>query len=83
MAEKIVSGAQTSADRALLDWAIFRDMPEDWAVVTGNPAPILRHQFSGTINGHPRPSTLHHAREKSLDVEDDQKTSTPTGIHGS
>jgi hypothetical protein len=75
MAEKIVSGAQTSADRALLDWAIFRDMPEDWAVVTGNPAPILRH--------HQRPSTLHHAREKSLDVEDDQKTSTPTGIHGS
>jgi hypothetical protein len=25
--EKIVSGAQTGADRAALDWAIFRDIP--------------------------------------------------------
>jgi hypothetical protein len=27
MVEKIVSGAQTIADRAVLDWAIFRDIP--------------------------------------------------------
>jgi len=60
MAEKIVSGAQTSADRALLDWAIFRDMPEDWAVVTGNPAPILRHHQrpSAAINPSPRPRKI-------------------------
>ena len=27
MVEKIVSGAQTGADRVALDWAIFRDIP--------------------------------------------------------
>ena len=27
MLEKLLSGAQTGADRAALDWAIFRDIP--------------------------------------------------------
>jgi integrase len=49
--------------------------PEDWAVVTGNPAPIPAPSTTGS--GHPRPSTLHDAREKSLDVEDDSKNQYP------
>ncbi|MFM7107501.1 MAG: site-specific integrase, partial [Planctomycetaceae bacterium] len=49
--------------------------PEDWAAVTGNPAPIPAPSAPGS--GHTRPSTLHEAREKSLDVEDDPKTHYP------
>jgi hypothetical protein len=38
--------------------------PEDWAAaVAGIPAP------SGAVSGHQEPSTLHGAREKSLDVQ--------------
>ena len=44
--------------------------PEDWAAVTGtaekNPAPIPAH--APPVTGHQEPSTLHEAREKSLDV---------------
>ena len=43
---------------------------EDWAAVTGvteNPAPIPAP--SAAISGDQEPSTLHEAREKSLDVQ--------------
>ena len=40
--------------------------PEDWAAVTGNPAPIPAP--SGAVSGHQEPSALHESREKSLDV---------------
>ena len=44
--------------------------PEDWAEVTGSaekiPAPIPAP--STAVSSHQEPSTLHGAREKSLDV---------------
>ena len=43
---------------------------EDWAAVTGvagNPAPIPAP--SAAVTGHQEPSTLHEAREKTLDVQ--------------
>jgi len=40
--------------------------PEDWAAVTGNPTP--NPTPSTPVSGHQEPSTLHGAREKSLDV---------------
>ena len=43
---------------------------EDWAAVTGvaeNPAPIPAP--SAAVSGHQEPSTLHEAREKTLDVQ--------------
>ena len=51
---------------------------EDWAAVTGvagNPAPIPAP--SAAVTGHQEPSTLHHAREKSLDVAKDAETEYP------
>ena len=42
--------------------------PEDWAAaIAGIPAPIPAP--SGAVSGHQEPSTLHDAREKSLDVQ--------------
>jgi integrase len=53
--------------------------PEDWAAVTGSaektPAPIPAPSTS--VSGHQEPSTLHEAREKSLDVVKDAKTQYP------
>ena len=49
--------------------------PEDWDVVTRNPAP--NPAPSTPISGLPEPSTLHHAREKSLDVAKDTETQYP------
>ena len=40
---KIISGAQTGADRAALDWAIFRDIPH------GGWCPKLRKAEDGKI----------------------------------
>jgi integrase len=36
--------------------------PEDWAAVTGNPAPIPAP--SGAVSGHQEPSALHESRKK-------------------
>ena len=41
---KIISGAQTGADRAALDWAIFRDVPH------GGWCPKGRKAEDGVIN---------------------------------
>jgi hypothetical protein len=53
--------------------------PEDWAAVTGtaekNPAP--KAAPSTPVSGHQEPSTLHEAREKSLDVPTDAETDYP------
>jgi integrase len=49
--------------------------PEDWAAVTGKAAQIPARAPS--VRGHQEPSTLHAAREKSLDVEDDPKIDYP------
>ena len=43
--QKVVSGAQTGADRAALDWAIFRDIPH------GGWCPKGRKTKDGTIPG--------------------------------
>jgi len=40
---KLISGAQTGADRAALDWAIFRDLPH------GGWCPKGRKAEDGTI----------------------------------
>ncbi len=49
--------------------------PEDWAAVTGKSVrfPARPTSFSGVQE----PSSLHRAREKSLDVEDDPKIEYP------
>ena len=49
--------------------------PEDWAAVTGNPAPIPAPPTP--VTGHQEPSTLHDAREKSLDVVKDVENQYP------
>ncbi len=52
--------------------------PEDWAAVTsvaGNPAPIPAPPMP--VSGHQEPSTLHDAREKSLDVAKDAENKYP------
>ena len=49
--------------------------PEDWASVTGNPAPIPAP--SGAVNSHQEPSALHESREKSLDVVKDAENQYP------
>jgi integrase len=49
--------------------------PEDWAAVTGNPAPIPAP--AAPVTGHQEPSTLHGAREKSLDVAKDAENQYP------
>jgi integrase len=49
--------------------------PEDWAAVTGNPTP--NPAPSTPVSGHQEPSTLHGAREKSLDVVKDAETHYP------
>jgi integrase len=49
--------------------------PEDWAAVTGKPAPIPAP--SGAVSGHQEPSTLHGAREKTLDVPNDAQNQYP------
>ena len=49
--------------------------PEDWAAVTGNPAPIPAPPTP--VRGHQEPSTLHDAREKSLDVVKDVENQYP------
>jgi hypothetical protein len=49
--------------------------PEDWAAVTGKAAPIPAP--SGPVRSIQGPSTLHDAREKSLDVVKDAKTPYP------
>lgn len=49
--------------------------PEDWSAVTGIPAPIPAPPKA--VRRDQEPSTLHAAREKSLDVEDDPKTHYP------
>jgi integrase len=53
--------------------------PEDWAAVTGtaekNPAP--NPAPSTPVTGHQEPSSVHDAREKSLDVVKDAETHYP------
>jgi integrase len=49
--------------------------PEDWAAVTGNPAPIPAP--SEAVTSHQEPSTLHESREKSLDVVKDAENQYP------
>ena len=49
--------------------------PEDWASVTGNPAPIPAP--SGAVNSHQEPSSLHQSREKLLDVVKDAENQYP------
>jgi integrase len=53
--------------------------PEDWAAVTGTatrtPAPIPAP--STPVTGHQEPSTLHEAREKSLDIVKDAEIQYP------
>jgi hypothetical protein len=53
---KIVSGAQTGADRAALDWAIFRDIPHGGWCPKGRkaeagkiPAAIPTHRDSLSV----------------------------------
>ena len=48
---------------------------EDWAAVTGKAARIPARAPS--VTGHQEPSTLHGAREKSLDVVKDAETQYP------
>ena len=49
--------------------------PEDWLAATKNPAPIPAP--SGAVSGHQEPSTLHEAREKTLDVRNDAQNQYP------
>jgi hypothetical protein len=49
--------------------------PEDWAAAIGNPAPNPAPPT--LVTGHQEPSTLHEAREKSLDVVKDAENQYP------
>ncbi|MFM7289935.1 MAG: tyrosine-type recombinase/integrase [Planctomycetia bacterium] len=49
--------------------------PEDWAAVTGKAAQIPAR--APTVSGHQEPSTLHEAREKSLDVQNEAEKKYP------
>ena len=49
--------------------------PEDWAAVTGKAAPIPAP--APPVRGHQEPSTLHDAREKSLEVVKDAENQYP------
>ena len=49
--------------------------PEDWAAVTANPARMPAP--SEAASRFQEPSTLHEAREKSLDLEHDSKIDYP------
>jgi hypothetical protein len=44
MVQKIISGAQTGADRAALDWAIFHDIPHDGWCPKGRKAEKSKRQ---------------------------------------
>jgi hypothetical protein len=46
MIRKLISGAQTGADRASLDWAIFHDIPH------GGWCPKGRKAVDGVISPH-------------------------------
>ena len=56
---KIISGAQTGADRAALDWAIFRDIPHGGWCPKGRkaedgkipPAPLLPLFYGHVVDG--------------------------------
>jgi len=49
--------------------------PEDWAAVTGIPAPIPAP--ATPVSGHQEPSALHESREKSLDLVKDAENQYP------
>jgi integrase len=49
--------------------------PEDWAAAAGKAAPKAAPPTP--VSGHQEPSTLHDAREKSLDVVKDAETQYP------
>jgi hypothetical protein len=75
MAEKIVSGAQTSADRALLDWAIFRDIPHSGlrfqSEVEG--LPMERRRLGGI------PFTVHEKKVEHRPGRGHRKSDTKSG----
>ena len=59
MAFKLLSGAQTGADRAALDWAIFRDIPHGDGCPKGRKA----EDIEGRCNKNSLQLRVHYATE--------------------